>query len=431
MKKAASVRAAWGFIDQALSSASNFLVSALAAHSLAPREFGAFALAFAVYLLLLGVSRALCTEPLAVRYTAQEQVVFDAGARRAVGSVTVLGLLLGGACLAVGLLIGGSAGGALVALGVAAPALLVQDAWRYVFFASGRVRSAALNDFVWVLAQVGLFGLMSGGVLPRSGPIMIIAWGAGAGLGAVLGLRQSRIVPAWSSLPGWVREHSDLCGRFAGEFIAAAGAVHLVNFGIGVTAGLAAAGSIRGALLVFGPLSMILMAAAVVLLPEFVRNAHFSVDVLTRNARLASWALFGVSVVWGLVCLATPASIGQRLLGQNWPGMRSVLPQIAVMMCGAGASVGATLGLRAVGAARRSLRARLSIIPVTIVGGLLGASLWSAAGAAMGFAVASVTGAVIWWRHFRAAAQEWCLTAEIQSVNAADAGTPQFEAPVS
>ncbi|MFD5063872.1 hypothetical protein [Streptomyces sp. NPDC058394] len=429
MKRAASARAAWGLIDQALSSASNFFVSALAAHSLAPREFGAFALAFAVYLLLLGVSRALCTEPLAVRYTAQEQVVFDAGARRAVGSVTVLSLPLGGACLAAGLLIGGSASGALVALGIVAPALLVQDAWRYVFFASGRVRSAALNDFVWVLAQVGLFGLMAGGALPRSVPIMIVAWGIGAGLGAVLGLHQSRLVPDVASLPGWLREHSDLCGRFAGEFIAATGAVHLVSFGVGATAGLAAAGSIRGALLVFGPLSMILIAAGVVLLPEFVRNAHLSVDVLTRNARLASWALLGVSVVWGLVCLATPASIGQRLLGQNWPGVRSILPQIAVLMCGTSASVGATLGLRALGAAPRSLRARLSIIPVTIVGGLLGAALWATAGAATGFAVASVTGAVIWWRHFSAAAGEWRLTAEIQSMNAADVGAPQFEAP--
>ncbi|MFE0510976.1 hypothetical protein [Streptomyces sp. NPDC058964] len=429
MKKAASARAAWGLVDQALSSASNFFVSALAAHSLAPREFGAFALAFAVYLLLLGVSRALCTEPLAVRYTAQEQDMFDAGARRAVGSVTVLSSLLGGACLAAGLLVGDSAGAALVALGVVAPALLVQDAWRYVFFASGRVRSAALNDFVWVAAQVGLFGLMAGGALPRSGPILITAWGIGAGLGAVLGLRQSRLVPAGRSLPGWLREHSDLCGRFAGEFIAAAGAVHLVSFGIGVTAGLAAAGSIRGALLVFGPLSVILMAAGVVLLPEFVRNAHFSVDVLARNARLASWTLFGVSVVWGLVCLAMPASIGRHLLGQNWSGARPILPQIAVMMCGAGTSVGATLGLRALGEARRSLRARLGIIPVTIVGGLLGAAVWDAAGAAMGFAAASVTGAVVWWRHFRAAVGEWRLAAEIQSMKGDDVGTPQFEAP--
>ncbi|MEU3657480.1 hypothetical protein AB0E67_32860 [Streptomyces sp. NPDC032161] len=429
MKNAASARAAWGLIDQALSSASNFFVSGLAAHSLAPGEFGAFALAFAVYLLLLGVSRALCTEPLAVRYTAREQDVFDAGVRRAVGSVTVLSLLLGGVCLAAGLLIGGSPGGALVALGVVAPALLVQDAWRYVFFASGRVRSAVLNDFVWVLVQVGLFGLMAGGALPRSGPIMIVAWGVGAGLGAVLGLRQSRLVPAWSSLSGWLREHSDLGGRFTGEFIAAAGAVHLVSFGIGATAGLAAAGSIRGALLVFGPLSMILMAAGVVLLPEFVRNTRLSVDVLTRSARLASWALLGLSVVWGLFCLATPAPIGQRLLGQNWPGVRSILPQIAVMMCGTSASVGATLGLRALGAARRSLRARLSIIPVTIVGGVLGAVWWDAAGAATGFAVASITGGVIWWRHFRAAVGEWRLAAEIPSVNAAETGAPRLEAP--
>jgi len=53
-------------LDQGLISGSNFLVGILLARWLAPGEYGAYALAFAIFLLLSFVSQSLLFEPMAV-----------------------------------------------------------------------------------------------------------------------------------------------------------------------------------------------------------------------------------------------------------------------------------------------------------------------------------------------------------------------------
>ncbi len=54
--------------DQALSSGTNFIISIAAAGALSPRSLGVFAVAFATYLIALGVVRAACGEALLVRH---------------------------------------------------------------------------------------------------------------------------------------------------------------------------------------------------------------------------------------------------------------------------------------------------------------------------------------------------------------------------
>src|SRR5215475_911641 len=60
-------------IDQALISGSNFLVGILLARWLVPETYGAYALAFSVFLLLSFVSQALLFEPMAVFSGSQYQ----------------------------------------------------------------------------------------------------------------------------------------------------------------------------------------------------------------------------------------------------------------------------------------------------------------------------------------------------------------------
>jgi O-antigen/teichoic acid export membrane protein len=86
-------RATWSLVDQALSSLTNFAMSLIAAHVLAPREFGAFAVAFASYLVFLNLNRAFATDALLVRYSSAS----DAERRNAVpavmGTVAVFSIL--------------------------------------------------------------------------------------------------------------------------------------------------------------------------------------------------------------------------------------------------------------------------------------------------------------------------------------------------
>ena len=61
--------AVWGPADQTLSSLTNFALAIVVAHESAPRTFGLFALVFATFSIALGACRAVCCEPLAVRYS--------------------------------------------------------------------------------------------------------------------------------------------------------------------------------------------------------------------------------------------------------------------------------------------------------------------------------------------------------------------------
>ena len=66
--------AAWcelGLADQALSSLSNLAVGVVVARSSTVADFGIYALAFGGYTIALNVSRAVATEPLAVRHSGE------------------------------------------------------------------------------------------------------------------------------------------------------------------------------------------------------------------------------------------------------------------------------------------------------------------------------------------------------------------------
>lgn len=77
--------------------------------------------------------------------------------------------------LMFGLLVGGDLGHAFVALAVVLPAVLLQDAWRFAFFAAGDGRKAFVNDAVWGVALVPALILATA---PGSEFGFLLAWGA-------------------------------------------------------------------------------------------------------------------------------------------------------------------------------------------------------------------------------------------------------------
>ena len=140
--------------DQALSSLTNFGLAVGVANQVGTTDFGAFSIAFAVYLVALTISRAVSTDPLLIRYSARDTHAWRVGTARATGMALVVGVGAGGIAILAGVIVGGSLGAALVVLGIGLPALLVQDAWRYAFFATKRGRAAFLNDLAWTIALV-------------------------------------------------------------------------------------------------------------------------------------------------------------------------------------------------------------------------------------------------------------------------------------
>ena len=114
-----------------------------------------------------------------------------------------------------------------------------------------------------------------------------------------------------------------------------------------------------------GPLNIIFAGISLITLPEAAKLLRRSPRHLPLFCAAVSAALTLLALVWGAVLLvALPRGLGQLMLGRIWrPTYPLVLPATLYVMSGC-ATTGALVGLHALGAARRSLRA---VIPTSVL----------------------------------------------------------------
>jgi O-antigen/teichoic acid export membrane protein len=387
--------------DQILSSVTNFALGVVVARSLGPTNFGAFSVAYATYIVMLGISRSMNTDPLMVRFSASSIAEWRVATSAATGGAITTGLAAGVAMVAIGAALGDTTGTALIAMGVMMPGLMLQDAWRMSFFTLGRPTQALLNDLVWVVVMGTGFALsyISG---HESLAVLTLTWGGAATVAALVGFLQARTgMPHLNPLPWW-KAHRDLGPRFLAEFGASGALVQLTYFAIGVFAGLEALGSVRAALLVLGPFTVLLQGGAAFGVSESARILQRSRHSLFRASTLFSIALGTAAALWGLAAWALPQSLGAKVLGPSWHAGRSVLVPIVIYMVATGLAIGANTGFRALAAARQSLNTKLVLGCGILVAGTLGAILGGARGAAWAIAIANLAGAGLrWWVYRR------------------------------
>jgi hypothetical protein len=101
-----------------------------------------------------------------------------------------------------------------------------------------------------------------------------------------------------------------------------------------------------------------------------------------------------------------PASIGEALLKRSWQPAHAVILPYTAVMAASGMLTAATVGLRAMAAAKRSLRSRLVTGVLAVTGGTVGAATYGAVGAALGLAAGLWIGGIQWWQQLAAAVRE-------------------------
>ena len=393
-------RVTWTIADQALASGTNIGTAVVAARSLDRQAFGAFGLAFTLYLLVLGTCRALVTEPLISRYSRMTASELQSRARHVMGAAAGVGIVAAVLLLVASPIVGGPAGQALWALAVVLPALLVQDAWRYYFVTSGRPSSALHNDAVWCITQLVLLVAMAWAHAFTL--VTVIAWwGLSGAVAGVAGCTATRTMPAVSSTRRWISAHRDLGARYGADFLSASGAGQGTLLALGAIAGLLALGALRATQVYFGPINVLFGGIYLALVPE---GARLRADRrrLRRLMALASTGLVATATGWLVVGLMLPGGVGQALFGASWDGVRSLLVPVGLGVVGGAVAGGAMAGLRALSAAHATLRARLIALPLLIGAPLAGASA-GARGFAFGLAAATWAGAAIWWWQFERA----------------------------
>ncbi|MFJ9775015.1 hypothetical protein ACIRVF_27835 [Kitasatospora sp. NPDC101157] len=396
-------RVSWGLADQAVTSMINFAVGIYVARELGVHAFGVFSLAWLTYGVVLNVSRGLATDPLMVRFSGVPEAAWRAAAARSSGTALAVGATLGAVCLLVGLGLGGGVGSAFACLGVALPALLLQDSRRFAFFAAGTGRKAFTNDLVQGAALVPAMV-----VAARVGTVsaFLLAWGAAAAAAAGYGFLQSGVRPRVTRARGWLREQRDLGSRYLVENVSLSGAGQLRAYGLGAIAGVGAVGAVRGAELLQGPFLALLMGLSLVTVAEAARVLRRTPQRLGRFCLLLGGGQAGAALLWGAALLLMPDRVGHLVLGDVWHSASQLIVPATLGVAGAGLGSGAAAGLRALAAARRSLRCQLFASACYLGGGLGGAALAGTVGSAWGVATATACGSAVWWRQLRAALRE-------------------------
>jgi O-antigen/teichoic acid export membrane protein len=397
-------RLTWGLGDQAVSSMTNFVVGVFVARELGVAAFGIFSLAWVTYGVVLNVSRGLATDPLVVRFSGVSTADWRHATSRAAGTAIAVGAAFGVVSALAGFAMGGTLGDAFVALAVVAPGMLLQDSWRFAFFAAGAGHKAFVNDVVWAVTMIPLLLLAS-----LHGTVwgFVLAWGGASLLAAGCGWLQSGITPHFSGIRDWLHAHRDLGSRYLVENVSNSGASQLRMYGLGAIAGLADVGAIRGAELLLGPFLALLMGLNLVAVPEAARVLRRAPGRLARFCLTLGGVQAVAAATWGVILLfLVPDALGRLVLDDVWTHAQPLILPVSLSVTGAGVVAGAAAGLRALGAARRSLRAQLVASAGYLGFGLVGAWLGGAVGMSWGSTTAMWLGAGLWWLQLRAALRE-------------------------
>jgi O-antigen/teichoic acid export membrane protein len=397
----------------------SFVVGIVVARSLGAAEFGAFSLAWVTYGLVVNISRGLATDPLAVRFSGVPHKLWKTAAASSSGMAIAVGLATGAICVAVGAALGGRPGAAFIALGLVLPGLMVQDSWRFAFFASGQGGKAFLSDITWAVALVPLLYLAK-----HDGPSVtkfVLAWGAAGIFAALVSGLQARVVPRLFQARHWFRDHRDLGLRYLAENVTISGAYQLKMYGLGAFAGIAAVGTVRGAEMMLGPFFIVLSGIGLVAVPEAARMLRRSLRALRMFCLLLGSAQALAALAWGLaLVLLLPHAWGHAVLGEVWDAAEPLLLPATLSVMFASFYTGASAGLRALGVARRSLRAQLWASAAYLIGGVGGGILNGALGSAWGAAAATFVGAIVWWWYLGIGIHERRHETDPESVGAAD-----------
>jgi len=377
--------------DQALSSASNFLLALLVARSVSAADFGHFAVATSVYWMALGGLRALVAEPLLIL---REHAVSETRLSAAVG-------------LGVSIALGGSVAGAVVLVAggpgtvgwllVCLPVLIWQDLARYCAFSLKRPLEALLSDGLWLalLLATGVALLATGHRPSVSG--WLVLWAACALVPAVVTAARTGAWPARAGQRAWWARSRRQAGPMLGDFAVYTVRDSLFVFLLPVVTTFALLGQVKAAMVATGPLSVLMTAAGIAALPELARRWASSSRVPARAGFLVGAGMATVAGCYGLALLALPPAWGQWLFGESWVGV-GVLPallafQSAVLCLGQGA----ILTLLAIGSPGWLLRARLALLPLTLLVPLLAARFGGLTVLGVSsIGIALVTGAVMW-----------------------------------
>jgi O-antigen/teichoic acid export membrane protein len=401
-------KGSWAVMDQGLFAVSNFLLNVMLARWLTPSDYGAFTVAFSIFLFIGAAHFAMLIEPMLVfgpaKYAGRQAAYLDMlmVGHWALVAPASLGLLVSGAVL--GLSRPGALSSALVGFAIAGPLILLTWLLRRACYLRFEPRLAALAGLMYlVLIVAGLSALYQQRLLS--------IWSA-LGLLVVASLitnlwlfnRLHIALPSLTS-QGLFREMlSDHWGY--GRW--AVGTMLLMSAATGGEAyflllpiwhGLDASAALKALVNLTTPLRNTLIALGILILPVLAR-----VRGTAGFGRLISLAM--VMFVVGAVAYWVPLVLFHRpvlawLYGGRYGEHVEVLWFLGVYLLTSSVTDVLGGGLRALERPDLIFRANILAAATAVMFGVWATARWGVIGAGAGIALASATRALAMWWYYR------------------------------
>lgn len=384
-------------MDQGASSASNFAVAFLIAHSSTAHLLGTFAVVQTTYVLTQSIVRSLTSDCLLTRRDSDEVMprYESAGFLSAFCCALVAAVVL----LGVGAAFSSDLRVTFITLAVAFPLLACQDFARYIGITRYNPLYAVWLDTAWlVLFLVAYVVLRERGFV--SMPWIFGEWSATGALVGLYALWNHLVIRNQRNLIAfWARSERAVAFRFAGESLLQNAWTYVAVYLLIVIFSLSEVGEIKLAQLVIAPTIVVLSGISTSMVA--VASRYFATDAkkALRFVIGVAIAIAAVCLLWTLAVYSVPTATMTKLLGPAWPNARQLVPLTGIGMAamGFGGMLGA--GLRSMRAAKKTFRLSLASLPSVFVLSLGGGVIWGVraalAGAAIGYAVFAVAALVL------------------------------------
>lgn len=304
-------RAFWGILDHGLFSITNFALSIVLARWLPSADYGAFAIAFSVFLLIGALQIGTIIEPMLIFGSGRYGHCFAAYVRTVTKAHFIvmafcsgLLLLLASVLAAIG---NAAVARAFVGLSIATPFFLFASVRRRVFYVDGRVHYATLSSAVLLVTAFGaMYGLMKVDRLSAFSGLIVI--GAAGALSALLSILVEQARDASSekgpTLADVATEHWTYA-RWGTPAIAMSWVLlNAFVVGVPIMTDVEAAAGLRAMLNLIQPPIQLLNALSTVVLPSIVRaNGSVRFRRIARSS-VAAFVLVALSYVIPLVAFA-------------------------------------------------------------------------------------------------------------------------------
>jgi O-antigen/teichoic acid export membrane protein len=395
----------WAVADQGLFAASNFFLSVTLARWLAPKDYGAFAVAFTIFLLLGSFHTALLSEPMLVfgqgRYRERHSEYLRVLLSGHWGLVVLGSLILGCSGAVLWRSGWGALASALFGFALAGPAILLLWFMRRACYVSFQPQLAASGGLVYLVVMAGGLAALYHRGSVSTFPALAVMGFASLVAGLWLALRLGIAAPLTGTelTREALRDHWGY-GRWSAAtmpLLWISGDVFYVF--LALWWGLEASAALKAMANLILPVQHMSTALAVLFVPilvrargelEFGRLAHLSA-VLLGGGSLAYWGL--------LIVLHRP--IMTVLYGGQYAGYVDVLWVLGAVLLGSAVVTALGAALRALERPDQVFKAYgwSSVVVLTV--GLWSTVTWGAMGAAVGLALSSATRAAAMWTYFR------------------------------